>query len=385
MNIKGEWQLVRFLHTSDWQMGMRAVHAGNKSKEIRIKRYETASNVLNIAKKNGIDFVIIAGDLFEHNDVDEIVVKKTVDILNQFAPIPVFIIPGNHDPSLPGAIWDRSSWQRIGSHVLLLDEEREYNLDGGITLYPCPVKQKRSSIDPTIWMPKRGIDDHTIRIGIAHGSLDILPGSINFPISQHCAEAKGLDYLALGDWHSYYQHGNALYPGSFEPTSYDESDSGNVVIVEISGPGTSPKIEKIRCRTLNWAEFSVDIQDITDIEKLEQSIRQLGPLASSVLRIQARLYLAQDTSLIRRLEQLRAELDEGAFYLEWDQVEQISIDENIDIRLPEGILQDMDRSLQDILHGKIPQPPCQVFAGYDPLIVQKARNLLLTIQSRRET
>jgi len=28
--------LVRFLHTSDWQMGMRAVHAGNKSKEIRI-------------------------------------------------------------------------------------------------------------------------------------------------------------------------------------------------------------------------------------------------------------------------------------------------------------------------------------------------------------
>jgi DNA repair exonuclease SbcCD nuclease subunit len=385
LNIKGEWQLVRFLHTSDWQMGMRAVHAGNKSKEIRIKRYETASNVLNIAKKNGIDFAIIAGDLFEHNDVDEIVVKKTVDILNQFAPIPVFILPGNHDPSLPGAIWDRSSWQRIGSHVLLLDEEREYNLDGGITLYPCPVKQKRSSIDPTIWMPKRGIDDHTIRIGIAHGSLDILPGSINFPISQHCAEDKGLDYLALGDWHSYYQHGNALYPGSFEPTSYDESDSGNVVIVEISGPGTSPKIEKIRCRTLNWAEFSVDIQDITDIEKLEQSIRQLGPLTSSVLRIQVRLYLAHDTSLIRRLEQLRAEMDEGAFYLEWDQVEQISIDENIDIRLPEGILQDMDRSLQDILHGKIPQPPCQVFAGYDPLIVQKARNLLLTIQSRRET
>ena len=376
--------MVRFLHTSDWQMGMRAVHAGNKSKEIRIKRYETASNVLNIAKKNGIDFAIIAGDLFEHNDVDEIVVKKTVDILNQFAPIPVFILPGNHDPSLPGAIWDRSSWQRIGSHVLLLDEEREYNLDGGITLYPCPVKQKRSSIDPTIWMPKRGIDDHTIRIGIAHGSLDILPGSINFPISQHCAEDKGLDYLALGDWHSYYQHGNALYPGSFEPTSYAESDSGNVVIVEISGPGTSPKIEKIKCGSLNWAEFSVEIKDITDIEKLEKSIRMLGPLASLVLRIHVHLYLSQDGDFIEQLESLRAEVDEGAFYLEWDQDEEMPIDDNTAIRLPEGILHDMDESLQNILQGKIPQPPCHVFAGQDRLVVQKARNLLFTFERRRK-
>jgi len=363
-------------------MGMRAVHAGNKSKEIRIKRYDTALKVISIAKKKSVDFIIIAGDVFEHNDVDDIVVKKTVDILNQFAPIPVFIIPGNHDPALPGAIWDRSSWQRIGSHIILLHEEREYALGDGITLYPCPIKQKRSGIDPTIWIPKRGSEDHSIRIGIAHGSLDTLPDSVNFPISKQCAEEKGLDYLALGDWHSYSQHGNTLYSGSFEPTSYNESDSGNVVIVEISY-GMSPKIEKIRCRTLNWAEFSIDVKDITDIEKLDKSIQNLGPLASSVLRIQIRLHLSQDNNLITRLELLRTELEEGAFHLEWGQVEEISIDENTDMRLPEGILHDMDESLQNILQGKIPQPPCHVFAGQDRLVVQKARNLLLTFQSRR--
>jgi len=365
-------------------MGMRAVHAGNKSKEIRIKRYETASNVLNIAKKNGIDFAIIAGDLFEHNDVDEIVVKKTVDILNQFAPIPVFIIPGNHDPSLPGAIWDRTSWHRIGSHVLLLDEEREYDLDGGITLYPCPVKQKRSGIDPTIWIPKRLPDDRRIRIGIAHGSLDILPDSINFPIEKRCAEEKGLDYLALGDWHSFFQYDRVLYPGSFEPTSYTEKDSGNVVIVEISAAGITPKIEKIKCRSLNWAEFSVDIKDITDIEKLEESIRMLGPLASLVLRIRVHLYLSQDEDFIQQLETLRTELDEGAFYLEWDQDEEMPIADNTAERLPEGILHDMNESLQNILQGKIPQPPCHVFAGQDRLVVQKARNLLFTFEGRRK-
>lgn len=375
--------MVRFLHTSDWQMGMRAVHAGNKSKDIRIKRYETALKVLNLAKKNNVDFVIIAGDIFEHNDIDEIVVKKTVDILNQFAPIPVFIIPGNHDPSLPGAIWDRSSWHRIGTHIILLDEEGEYTLDNGATLYPCPVKQKRSSIDPTIWIPKRGPDDNNIRIGIAHGSLDILPDSVNFPISKSCAEEKGLDYLALGDWHSFFQHNRALYPGSFEPTSYTESDSGNVLIVEISAPEMPPKIEKIPCNTLNWAEFSVDIKDITDIEKLENEIRLLGPLPSLVLRIHVRLHVSQDDDFIKHLETFCAELDEGAFYLEWNQEEEMPIDDIITMRLPEGILREMDESLQNILQGKIPPPPCHVFAGQDKLVVQKARNLLFAFERRR--
>jgi DNA repair exonuclease SbcCD nuclease subunit len=365
-------------------MGMRAVHAGNKSKEIRVKRYDTALNVLNLAKKNSVDFVIIAGDVFEHNDVDEIIVKKTVNILNQFNPIPVFIIPGNHDPFLPGAIWDRSSWQRIGPHVTLLVEEQEYTLGEGVTLYPCPVKQKRSSIDPTIWIPKRVTNDNKIRIGIAHGSLNILPDSVNFPISKSCAEEKGLDYLALGDWHSFFQHNRALYPGSFEPTSYDEPDSGNVLIVEITGPGMSPEIKKIRCRTLNWAELTVEIKDSTDIEKFENTIRMLGPLSSLVMRIRIHLYLSQDDNFIQQLEILHAELDEGTFYLEWYQEEEMPTDDNTNMRLPEGILQIMDESLLNILHGKIPQPPCHVFAGQDRLVVQKARNLLLTFQSRRE-
>lgn len=375
--------MVRFLHTSDWQMGMRAVHAGSKSRDIRIKRYETALHVLNLAKKNAVDFVIIAGDLFEHNDVDEIVVKKTVDILNQFAPIPVFIIPGNHDPSLPGAIWDRSSWQRIGSHIVLLTKEREYSPGYGVTLYPCPIRQKRSSIDPTTWIPKRGPEDSTIRIGIAHGSLDILPDAVNFPISKTCAEEKGLDYLALGDWHSYFQHKSALYPGSFEPTSYSETDSGNVLIVEIPVAGGSPEIEKIRCRTLNWAEFSVDIKDITDIEKLENSIRMCGPPASLVLRIYVRIHLSDDDNTITKLETLRKELDEGAFYLEWDQEEEMPIDDTNMFKLPEGVLHQMDESLQNILQGKIPPPPCHIFAGQDRLIVQKARNLLFSFERRR--
>jgi hypothetical protein len=83
------------------------------------------------------------------------------------------------------------------------------------------------------------------------------------------------------------------------------------------------------------------------------------------------------------LETFCAELDEGAFYLEWNQEEEMPIDDIITMRLPEGILREMDESLQNILQGKIPPPPCHVFAGQDKLVVQKARNLLFAFERRR--
>jgi len=372
--------MVRFLHTADWQMGMRAVHTGDKSKEIRLKRYVTAQKIVNIAQQKKVDFVLIAGDLFEHHDVDEVVVKKTVDILNQFAPIPVFILPGNHDPYIPGGIWDRNSWQRVGSHIHLLNVEEEIDLGSSVALFPCPVKQKRSSLDSTSWIPKRLPNDDKIRIGLAHGSLDSLPGAINFPISKNCTEEKGLDYLALGDWHSFSQYGQSVYPGTFEPTSYDESDSGNIVIVDIPAPHVSPNIEKLSCRTLTWAKFTLDIQDITDLEKFEENLKELGSYPTLVLRINLHIHIHHDDRIFQQLKTLRDELDEMAFYLQWEQEEEIAVNSDLETPLPEGLIQEVNEALSDILLGKIPQPPCNVFAGEDRVVVQKAKGMLRSFQ-----
>lgn len=94
--------MVRFLHTADWQIGMKAAHTGEKAKEIRQKRFETAGRVAEFAREKDVDFVILAGDTFEDHNVDNVAVKRTVDILNRLDPIPVYVLPGNHDPLVPG-------------------------------------------------------------------------------------------------------------------------------------------------------------------------------------------------------------------------------------------------------------------------------------------
>ena len=60
--------------------------------------------------------------------------------------------------------------------------------------------RKRSSRDPTGWIPPREEGDDRLRIGLAHGALDILPvDTTNFPIAPDRDERSGLDHLALGE------------------------------------------------------------------------------------------------------------------------------------------------------------------------------------------
>ena len=370
--------MTKFLHTSDWQMGLKAVHAGVKSKELRMKRFEAASRIADIAKERNVDFVILAGDTFEHHDVDEVIVKKTVEVLNRFAPISVYILPGNHDPWVPGGIWGRRSWERVGSHVTLCTAMKEIQIGYEVVLYPCPLMQKKSGLDPTSWIPNRAEGEKRIRIGIAHGSLDIIPNPdmANFPISKNRPEQSGLDYLALGDWHSFFQHGRAVYSGTPEPTNFNEPDSGDVVILEIREAGENPRLNRYQTRSLTWAEFSPTIQDLTDVEALENAIKQLGPVSSLALRINPKLEAVIDDVTIQALSTLGKELEQETFFLDWNIDSPAPASQKLAAHMPEGILQRIDEALSAILTGEIPEGPGRAYAGTDPVVVQTAQALL---------
>ncbi|GMW03143.1 MAG: hypothetical protein AMXMBFR84_42780 [Candidatus Hydrogenedentota bacterium] len=366
---------VKFLHTADWQMGMKALNAGQKAKDVRAKRFETAERIMELAKREGVDFVLLAGDLFEHHDVDDLVVRKTVTVLDNFAPIPVFVLPGNHDPYIAGGVWDRQSWQRVGDHVTLLHVANEVRFRDDVTLYPAPLKQKQSALDPTERIPVREPDDKRIRIGIAHGALDILPERTNFPISAMRADTAGLDYLALGDWHGFAQHGRTIYSGTMEQSSFSEKDPGNVVIVEISGPRTEPIVSKHRVGALTWTEHELLIRDASDVEQLRNTVRDVGPLSTQLLRITPQIDPDVSADVLDELRSLRDELEAEAFFLDWP-VEALDASPLALATIPEGLLLQVDEDLDAILDGRLPEGPGREFAVADPETVNEARVLL---------
>src|SRR5688500_15452596 len=101
---------MRFIHTADWQIGMRAVHAGAAAEAVRAARLHTAARVCDLAVREQADFLLLTGDTFEDNAVDRGLVGRVAAILAATA-CPVYVLPGNHDPLQPGSVWEDAAWQ----------------------------------------------------------------------------------------------------------------------------------------------------------------------------------------------------------------------------------------------------------------------------------
>ena len=138
---------MKFLHTADWQMGMKSESLGNKAAErVREARLNAAQRVIQVAKENEAEMILFAGDMFEDNAVDRSLVRKVGEILKSFGK-PVFIIPGNHDPLVPGSVWEHSVWKESKNpHVIQTAEPMERE---NCILFPCPIKEKHSRSEGT--------------------------------------------------------------------------------------------------------------------------------------------------------------------------------------------------------------------------------------------
>src|SRR5262249_44356438 len=149
---------------------------------------------------------------------------------DEASPAPVFVLPGNHDPLLSGGVWDRPPWNRPAQRIRLLRETQPVEAVPGVLLLPCPLFRKTSLNDPTAWIAQAPANGG-IRIGVAHGSLKVrenLPADDHL-IARHASNDLGLDYLALGHWHSRRLFADpdgvdrTAYPGVHEPMRFQGS------------------------------------------------------------------------------------------------------------------------------------------------------------------
>lgn len=243
---------VSFLHTADWQIGMRAGHVAAAAEAVRAARLATGQRIVDLARQLQVDFILIAGDLFENNSVGNLLVHQVIRILEQAAPIPVYILPGNHDVLEPGSVYLRDAFRTAPDHIHVLTERKPVPVARGAAwLLPAPVTQKRSERDPTAGLP--ATPPGAFRIGVAHGSprIEGKHQTDDHPIARDAARRESLDYLALGHWHSWFElDSRTVMPGTPEPTAFDE-ESGWVAHVRLRA-GEPPQVERVAVRTLEW-------------------------------------------------------------------------------------------------------------------------------------
>jgi exonuclease SbcD len=213
---------LKILHTSDF-------HLSNNGDDDR----ESIEGTLALSTRYRADLLIIAGDLFDHNRVNEDLVRYTADSL-QDAPCPVFIIAGNHDCYTPGSVYDRFDfWQDCSNIKIFKGEDGEMVQlpDLGVSMWGKSIDSDEEDVLPLAGIPQPEINGNW-NIAVAHGYF-VGKNPPLFP-SYHITEREVVDlkwdYLALG-------HVPAFRCLCEQPMTYysgSPSFSKNAALVEFS-------------------------------------------------------------------------------------------------------------------------------------------------------
>lgn len=326
--------MVRFLHTADLQLIGSSPSDPPAVRARREARLETVQTIVALAQAEEVDFLLICGDLFEDNLVSDVLVHALVRAL-QDSQLPVYILPGNHDPLTIGSVYNRPAFLNAPPNVQVLRTAEPVSAAGQCVLYPCPVASRTSLADPTSVIPPRH-DPDEIRVGVAHGSLRIESKfqDHDHPIDLDTVRTHGLDYLALGHWHDLLlmDSGRLAYPGAPEPTSFSEDNSGNVLLVAITQAGMAPTVTPRPVGKLRWlartesvtepaeerlARLRLDLETLPDRERTLLRLTLTGAvsaesfpqLAEFAAWLQAAGFLQQEVrNQVRCLEELHGAL-----------------------------------------------------------------------------
>lgn len=287
--------MFRFIHSADWQLGARFAQFGARAPALREARLSTLRRTLGLARQHAVDAFLVAGDLFEDNQVDNSLVTAVLDAFRAFPDVPVFLLPGNHDPaSGPDSLWERPALRAAPAHVKVLSTAQAVDLGGGVHLLAAPLHQKLSTLDPSLKLRDlaASVPAGALKIGLTHGALAIegkhQPN--DFPIALDAASRAGLDYLGIGHWHSWIAEtdgGRIVMPGTPEPDRFDHERCGLVALVELPGPGQPPRVEPLPVATLAWESLVFDVLAAEAARAtIEQSLAASLPRAdTTVVRV----------------------------------------------------------------------------------------------------
>lgn len=290
---------MRFLHTADWQLGMTR-HFLDAEAQARYSaaRRDAVAALGELARGTGAEFVVVAGDVFDANQLAPKVVSQSLEAIRAI-DVPVYLLPGNHDPLDALSVYTSAMFAKeCPGNVTVLDRAGVWQVRPGVEIVAAPWRSKR----PTTDLASEALDglpaDGTARILVAHGAVDVLdPDPDNQAQIRMAGLLDALDrsvihYVALGDKHSRTavgDTGRVWYSGSPEVTNYDhrEADSGRVLVVDLDldDPIVPVRVEARTVGTWRFLTLNRELSTSRDIADLDLNLDQLPDKDRTVVQL----------------------------------------------------------------------------------------------------
>lgn len=237
---------MKFAHISDVHLG------GWKQKPLQDLNFQSFRKAIEICIERKLDFVLIAGDLFDSAYPPIEILKDAFGEFRRLkeAKIPCFIIAGSHDYSVSGKTF-LDVLEKAGFCKNVVDFE-EINgkfilnpvIHNGIAIYGYPGKKSGLEIEE---LRKIILNDTPglFKIFMLHTTIDKAKGSLPIDALETEIIPKA-DYYALGHLHIDFQYQNFVYPGPVFPNNFQELEdlqNGSFYIVDTTCVESIKKVE----------------------------------------------------------------------------------------------------------------------------------------------
>lgn len=286
---------VRFLHSSDWQLGVTR-HFLDADSQARwtAARFDAIRNLGQIAVREKCEFIVVAGDIFESNQVDRRTVVKACEAMSGIG-VPIFLLPANHDPLDAGSVFLSKHWKegKPANVTVLEGFGLPWEVRPGVEVVGAPWTSKRPLTD-LVASAAVGltVGPGSLRVMVGHGAVDILSPDRDNPAVIRIADAEKaisegrFQYLALGDRHSFTKVGTSgriFYSGTHEAYDFDEVDPGKVLIVELSDEGAT--VTPQQNGVWRFIVHEAQVSSAEDIEALSRYFEALPDKERTILKL----------------------------------------------------------------------------------------------------
>ena len=164
---------MRFLHTADWQLVMTR-HFLSREAQPRYSaaRRGAVSALGPLAAETGAEFVVVAGDVFEHNQLAPREVSQSLEAMRGIG-VPVYLLPGNHDPLDAASVYTGALFTaECPDNVTVLDRPGVHQVRPGLELVAAPWSSKFPTTDLVV----QALDGPDPVIALAEDALTIGAG-----------------------------------------------------------------------------------------------------------------------------------------------------------------------------------------------------------------
>jgi exonuclease SbcD len=276
---------MRFIHTADIHLDspLRGLssYPDAPAERLRTATRDAFHNLVSSAIDEQVDFVVIAGDVYDGDWKDfntGLFFVRQMGRLRQ-AGIPVYLLYGNHDAEsemtrgleLPDNVHVFPSRKAETFRI----EELKLALHGR----SFKVASTTENLLPSYPEPVAG----WLNIGVLHTALEGNSEHAKYaPCSVAELQAKGYQYWALGHVHEHWiQRGDTTiaYPGNLQGRHIRELGAHGALLVSAED-GEITEVDRLEVDVLRWYMLEIDISAVSD---LRGAVRLAGQAMSQVL------------------------------------------------------------------------------------------------------